>query len=62
MSNFGGPPLYLDIQQHREALLGDIAATMLAALCDLLYVKGLWSMEFGMVGLSSALGVSCGFV
>ena len=33
MSNFGGPPLYLDIQQHHEALLGDVAATTLAAFC-----------------------------
>ena len=62
MSNFGGPPLYLDIQQHREALLGDVAATTLAALYGLLCMKGSWSREFRMVGLTSALGVPCGFI
>ena len=62
MSNFGGPPLYLDIQRHREALLGDVAATTLAALCGLLCVKGSWSREFRMVGLTSALCVSCGLI
>ena len=62
MSNFGGSPLYLDIQQHREALLGDVAATMLAAFCGLLCAKGSWSRGFRMVGLTSALGVSCGLI
>ena len=75
MSNFGGSPLYLDIQQHREALLGDVAATMLAAFCGLLCAKGSWSWEFRMVGLTttlgfrvalyegiSAWGVSCGLI
>ena len=62
MSNFGGQPLYLDIQQHRESLLGDVPAVTLAVFCGLLCAKGSWSRGFRMVGLTSALGVSCGLI
>ena len=44
VSNFGSPPLYLDMRQHREALLGDVAATTLEPLCGLLYVKSLFEI------------------
>ena len=62
MLNFGSPPLYHYMQQHRDALIGGGAATTLAALCGSLYVKGSWPGEFRVVGLTSALSVSCGLV
>ena len=60
--NFGSPPLYHHMQQHRDAQIGGGAATTLAALCGSLYVKGSRPGEFRMVGLTSALSVSCGLM
>ena len=62
MLNFGSPPSYHDIQQHRDALISCGAATTLAVLCGSLYVKGSWPEGFRMVGLTSALSVSCGLM
>ena len=62
MLNFGSPPLYHYIQEHRDALIGGGAAVTLVVLCGSLYVKGSWPEGCRMVNLTSALSVSCGLM